>query len=176
MTILKSLRLQAVILLCIIVTTSFAADGDVFGQYTAGKSFPLPFIAAQMAKGDTIVTSDYGVVVPAEVEIIALADNDPLAVIGGKDTKFSKVDKDSIRANHLYESTGYNGIVIPDGGVGNNYGAITMPATHEIVYNQKAFDLSKYIETHARYTTYTKYGRNAKDTKLTDEELALYSL
>ena len=153
-----------------------AANGDVFGQYTAGKSFPLPFIAAQMAKGDTIVTSDYGVVVPAEVEIIALADNDPLAVIGGKDTKFSKVDKDSIRANHLYESTGYNGIVIPEGGVGNNYGAITMPATHEIVYNQKAFDLSKYIETHARYTTYTKYGRNAKDTKLTDEELVAMGL
>ena len=158
-----------------------AADGTVFGQYTAGKSFPLPFIAAQMAKGDTIVTSDYGVVVPAEVEIIALADNAPLKMIDGKETKFvfdgnNVKDNNVIRANHLYESVGYDGIVIPNTGVGNNYGAITMPATHEIVYNQKVFDLTKFIETHARYTTYTKYGRNAADTKLTAEELEAMGL
>ena len=158
-----------------------AADGTVFGQYTAGKSFPLPFIAAQMAKGDTIVTSDYGVVVPAEVEIIALADNAPLKMIDGKETKFvfdgnNVKDNNVIRANHLYESVGYDGIIIPETGVGDNYGAITMPATHEIVYNQKVFDLTKFIETHARYTTYTKYGRNAADTKLTAEELELMGL
>lgn len=157
------------------------ADGTVFGQYTAGKSFPLPFIAAQMAKGDTIVTSDYGVVVPAEVEIIALADNAPLKMIDGKETKFvfdgnNVKDNSVIRANHLYESVGYDGIVIPNTGVGDNYGAITMPATHEIVYNQKVFDLTKFIETHARYTTYTKYGRNAADTKLTAEELEAMGL
>ena len=157
------------------------ANGTVFGQYTAGKSFPLPFIAAQMAKGDTIVTSDYGVVVPAEVEIIALADNAPLEKINGKDTKWTfdngKVkDNGVIRANHLYESVGYDGIVIPNTGVGDNYGAITMPATHEIVYNAKVFDLTKFIETHARYTTYTKYGRNATDTKLTAEELEAMGL
>jgi len=161
------------------------ANGNVFGYYPTddnnGASFPLPFIAAQMAKGDTIVTSDYGVVVPAEVEIIALADNAPLEKINGKDTKWTfdngKVkDNGVIRANHLYESVGYDGIVIPNTGVGDNYGAITMPATHEIVYNQKVFDLTKFIETHARYTTYTKYGRNAADTKLTAEELGLMGL
>ena len=162
-----------------------AANGNVFGYYPTndnkGTSFPLPFIAAQMAKGDTIVTSDYGVVVPAEVEIIALADNAPLKMIDGKETKFvfdgnNVKDNNEIRANHLYESVGYDGIVIPNTGVGDNYGAITMPATHEIVYNAKVFDLTKFIETHARYTTYTKYGRNAADTKLTAEELEAMGL
>ena len=161
------------------------ANGNVFGYYPTddnkGASFPLPFIAAQMAKGDTIVTSDYGVVVPAEVEIIALADNAPLKMIDGKETKFvfdgnNVKDNNVIRANHLYESVGYDGIVIPNTGVGDNYGAITMPATHEIVYNAKVFDLTKFIETHARYTTYTKYGRNAADTKLTAEELEAMGL
>ena len=37
-------------------------------------------------------------------------------------------------------------------------------------------DLTKFIETHARYTTYTKYGRNAADTKLTAEELEAMGL
>ena len=139
----------------------------------------LPFIAAQLSKtgekGDTIVTSDYGVVVPAMIQIIALADNDPLAMINGKDTKFVKDDNGEIRANHLYESVGYNGVTFNDDC--NNYGAITMPATHEIVYTEKAFNLEKYIETHVKYTNFARYGRSdAEDRLMTDAEMAALGL
>jgi len=139
----------------------------------------LPFIAAQLSKtgekGDTIVTSDYGVVVPAMIQIIALADNDPLAMINGKSTEFAKEHNSVIRANHLYESVGYNGVEF--GEQYDNYGAITMPATHEIVYTEKAFNLEKYIETHVRYTNFARYGRSdAEDRLMTDAEMAALGL
>ncbi len=144
----------------------------------------LPFIAAQLSKtgekGDTIVTSDYGVVVPAMIQIIALADNAPLEKINGKDTKWAfnngkVVDNGVIRANHLYESVGYNGVTFNDDC--NNYGAITMPATHEIVYTEKAFNLEQFIETHVLYTNYARYGRSdRKDRLMTDAEMAALGL
>jgi len=144
----------------------------------------LPFIAAQLSKtgekGDTIVTSDYGVVVPAMIQIIALADNAPLEKINGKDTKWAfnngkVVDNGVIRANHLYESVGYNGVTFNDDC--NNYGAITMPATHEIVYTEKAFNLEKYIETHVKYTNFARYGRSdEQDRLMTDAEMAALGL
>ncbi len=134
----------------------------------------LPFIAAQIAQGDTVVTSDYAVVVPAFMEIIALADNNPLE----GSTGFSKDDDGVIRANHLYETVGYDedgtsSITVPPY---NNYGAITMPATHEIVYSDKAFDLAKFIETHVNYTTLARYGQSKADRLMTDEEMSLLGL
>ena len=140
----------------------------------------LPFIALQLSKtgekGDTIVTSDYGVVVPAMIQIIALADNNPLEKINGKDTKFSKNhEAKNIRDNHLYESVGYNGVSFGDDY--NNYGAITMPATHEIVYTEKAFNLEQFIETHVRYTNFARYGRSDREDRLmTDAEMAALGL
>ena len=140
----------------------------------------LPFIALQLSKtgekGDTIVTSDYGVVVPAMIQIIALADNNPLEKINGKDTKFSKNhEAKNIRDNHLYESVGYNGVSFGDDY--NNYGAITMPATHEIVYTEKAFNLEQFIETHVRYTNFARYGRSDREDRLmTDAEMEALGL
>ena len=122
----------------------------------------LPFLAAQMAKGDTIVTSDYGVIVPVTIDIIALADKAPLEKLSnGVSTGFTKPVANAacpgdIRDNHLYESVGYNGITIAATNAYDNYGAITMPATHEIVYSEKAFDLAQFVETHAKYTHYAK--------------------
>jgi len=160
------------------------ATGKDDGKGTLGtpadkKSAPLPFLAGQLtsADNDTTVTSDYAVLVPADITIIALADKDPLAQIDGKATKFSKNHTtQSIRDNHLYESVGYNGITIPASAEGNNYGAITMPATHEIVYTDKSFDLKQYVQTHAAYTTYAKYGRSTQDAALSEAELAALGL
>ena len=150
------------------------AQGTAFG---GGKK--LPFLAAQMAKGDTIVTSDYGVIVPVTIDIIALADKAPLEKLSnGVVTNFHKPAANAacpgnIRDNHLYESVGYNGIVVPDY---DNYGAITMPATHEIVYSEKAFDLAQFVETHAKYTHYAKYGVSDNEVVLSKEELAALGL
>jgi len=123
----------------------------------------LPFVALQLEKGDTTVTSDYGVVVPAVLNIVALADNAPEAKIGGRNTQFSKnhaVEGEyygAVRANHLYESVGYNGCKDKD-----CYGAIPMPATHSVAYDG-SIDLNKFVETHFDYTSFAKYGTSTKD-------------
>ena len=123
----------------------------------------LPFVALQLEKGDTTVTSDYGVVVPAVLNIIALADNAPEAKIGGRNTQFSKnhaVEGEyygAVRANHLYESVGYNGCTDKD-----CYGAIPMPATHSVAYDG-SIDLNEFVETHFDYTSFAKYGTSTKD-------------
>lgn len=151
-------------------------------NYAFGKGNKLPFLAAQMAKGDTIVTSDYGVIVPVTIDIIALADKAPLEKLSnGVNTEFKKPVANAacpgnIRDNHLYESVGYKDIVIPATGERNNYGAITMPATHEIVYSEKAFDLAQFVETHAKYTHYAKYGVSDNEVVLSKEELAALGL
>jgi len=164
-----------------------------------GRGARLPFIAAQLTstgeKGDTTITSDYGVLVPAVLEIIALADNDPIdgSYFTGyhdgyteDDPTTATVDESQagtgkIRANHLYESVGYDGIVIPEadqtGAVDyNNYGAITMPATHEIVYTEKAFDLKPFIDTHVSYTNYARYGTSTVDRVMTASEMEALGL
>ena len=128
-----------------------------------------------MAKGDTIVTSDYGVIVPVTIDIIALADKAPLEKLSnGVSTGFTKPVANAacpgdIRDNHLYESVGYNGITIAATNAYDNYGAITMPATHEIVYSEKAFDLAQFVETHAKYTHYAKYGVSDNEVVLSKE-------
>jgi len=161
-------------------------EGGLAQGYDRETENLLPFIALQLSKtgekGDTIVTSDYGVVVPAMIQIIALADNAPLEKINGKETNWmfnggKVVDNGVIRANHLYESVGYNDIVIPESGVGDNYGAITMPATHEIVYTEKAFNLEQFIETHVKYTNFARYGRSdTKDRLMTAAEMEALGL
>ena len=170
-----------------------AQDND--GSF--GRGAKLPFIAAQLTstgeKGDTTITSDYGVLVPAVLEIIALADNNPIAgsYFDGSHAGYTTNQETGavthpgegkIRANHLYESVGYDGIVIPaaDPTTGevnyNNYGAITMPATHEIVYSEKAFDLKPFIDTHVSYTNYARYGTSTIDRVMTASEMEALGL
>ncbi len=161
-----------------------------------GRGAKLPFIAAQLTstgeKGDTTITSDYGVLVPAVLEIIALADNNPIAgsYFEGSHAGYTTNQETGavtnpgtgvIRANHLYESVGYDGIEIPaadqTGAVNyNNYGAITMPATHEIVYTEKAFDLKPFIDTHVSYTNYARYGTSTVDRVMTASEMEALGL
>lgn len=162
-----------------------------------GRGAKLPFIAAQLTstgeKGDTTITSDYGVLVPAVLEIIALADNNPIAgsYFDGSHAGYTtnqetgavtNPGEGKIRANHLYESVGYDGIEIPaaDQTTGevnyNNYGAITMPATHEIVYTEKAFDLKPFIDTHVSYTNYARYGTSTVDRVMTASEMEALGL
>ena len=159
----------------------------------------LPFIALQLEKGDTTVTSDYAVLVPAQLEIVALADNAPEAKIEGRNTMFSKdhnptgsypADYNSgysstgqsqfygqVRANHLYETVGYenyDGIAV-ECNDSDCYAAIPMPATHSVAYND-TIDLEPFIETHFDYTTYAKYGQSTKDQVMDDYLMALLGL
>ena len=57
---------------------------------------PLPFLATQLELNDTTVTSDYAVVVPALINIVALADNAPDEVL----------DKGTFVADHYYDTGG----------------------------------------------------------------------
>lgn len=161
------------------------AYGTSFNGLFEGKNEAwLPFIAMQLQNGDTTVTSDYAVVVPAQLNIIALADNKPEKIIGGRNTNFSGEHfvKNSetasnafeyygvVRANHLYESVGYEGCSDTDG-----YGAIPMPATHSVQYDGK-IDLKPFIETHYNYTSYAKYGQSSLDKVMDDETMAMLQL
>jgi len=143
----------------------------------------LPFLAAQMAKGDTVVTSDYGVVVPAEITIKALADNAALAQVEGTDgvtrpTLFNKkptATTHKVGENHLYETAGYKGAKYPkkEGGV-QNYGAITMPATHVVAYD--SIIKIDFIETHYDYKSYAKYGADKQEQVMDDAMMAALGL
>ena len=151
-------------------------DYDTKGNITGRSAKPLPFIAAQLTVNDTVtVTSDYGVVTPAGIDIIALADNAALASIKGADgvahpTFFDKAGVNHlIRDNHLYESAGYNGADDQD-----SYGAIPMPATHTVAYDGIfKFD---FIETHIKYTTYARYGMSSEERTATAGELRAMGL
>ena len=149
------------------------ADGSWAGRFEA----PLPFVSLEASK-DTTVNSDYAVVVPAILNIIALADKDPDVTLS-KNTfvnnhtggDFSKNPMGEIRNNHLYETVGVEGTIdyyLPGQNQYNSPGAIPSPATHAVVYNG-SIDLKPFIETHYAYTTYTKYGQSSVD-KIMDEE------
>ncbi len=136
---------------------NWAVEGQTYSPmgFANGSGYQLPFIAAQLAKGDTIVTSDYAVVVPAMIKIAALADNNALETVNGEPTDFySDLDDDAahyVRGNHLYESAGYNEQIDT-----LTNGAIPMPATHVVQYDSIfVFD---FIETHYNYLSYTRYG------------------
>lgn len=133
---------------------------------------PLPFLAAQMELNDTTITSDYAVVVPAIIDIVALADKAPEEVLD-KGTFVGDDGHDGhIRANHLYESTGYTSCDDQDCA-----GAIPMPATHSLLYNDpNGIDLKPFIETHFSYLTFAKYGTSFADQIMTDAMLEALGL
>ena len=144
---------------------------------------PLPLIAVELTTADTLVTSDYAVVVPAKIQIVALADNAPETRINGRNTEFTK-DHDwangRIRRNHLYESVGYTNQAAADAAnksewSSGSYGAIPMPATHSVAYNG-SIDLKPFVETHYSYTTYTRYGQSNKDQVMSAEMLKALGL
>ena len=162
----------------------YKADGTWLGRGAA----PLPFIAVELTTKDTLVTSDYAVVVPAKIQIVALADKAPEKEIYGirgtgtytsiptrfvnNHTGGDHYADGIIGNNHLYESVGYSdGLEASD----YSYGAIPMPATHTVAYNGK-IDLKPFIETHYSYTTYTKYGQSNKDQLMTDDMLKALGL
>ena len=143
---------------------------------------PLPLIAVELTTKDTLVTSDYAVVVPAKLQIIALADNAPEEKINGRSTEFTKNHNKKIKANHLYESVGYTykggneetATTASEWDV-KTYGAIPMSATHSVAYNG-TIDLNDFVETHCSYTTYTKYGQSNDDRLMTAEEMKALGL
>ena len=145
---------------------------------------PLPFLAVEIASKDTVVTSDYAVIVPARINIVALADNDPDVVLD--EGSFVKTHQNNamyrcgrglVRANHLYESVGYS----KDATMANSeydkdsYGAIPMPATHGVAWNGE-IDLSKFVETHYDMVSYARYGQSVADQKMSDDMLAALGL
>ena len=144
----------------------------------------LPFIAGQMVKGDTVVTSDYGVVVPAEITIKALADNAALEQVEGtngvtRPTLFNKkpaaTAEHKVGGNHLYETAGYKNALYPTKENGEqNYGAITMPATHVVAYD--SIIKIDFIETHYDYKSYAKYGADKQEQVMDDAMMAALGL
>ena len=131
---------------------------------------PLPFISLTVAANDTTVNSDYAVVVPAILNIVALADNDPNVALDentfvNEHTANAKHQWGMITDNHLYETVGVSGTFDR----GTSIGAIPNPATHEVVYDS-LIDLKPFIETHYAYTTYTRYGQSTVD-KIMDADL-----
>ena len=146
----------------------YKADGSFDKQDVA----KLPFISLSVTTNDTLVTSDYGVVVPATYTIVALADKAPNKVldkgtfVGDHDNTFNY-----IRRNHLYESVGVEG-TYDYNGTGyswyNGPGAIPSPATHDVAYRD-TIDLLPFIETHYSYTTYTRYGQSTVDKVMSDD-------
>jgi gas vesicle protein len=147
---------------------------------------PLPFLAVEIEK-DTTVTSDYAVIVPARINIVALADNAPDETLDegsfkGKhpattDNPYNRIGFGLVRENHLYESVGYSN----DATMGvseydkNSYGAIPMPATHSVAWNSE-IDLSKFVETHYDMVSYARYGQSVKDQKMSDDMLEALGL
>ena len=154
-------------------TSGYGYNAQGEKTYTA----ELPYIAVALSTNDTTVVSDYAVVVPATYTIVALADTKALDKVNGVDTKFNKTPDANaihkIRANHMYESVGYNGITAEKYNV-DNYGAITMPATREVAWND-TLEIEG-IEVHADYTTYAQYGKSTQDKALNATQLAALGL
>jgi hypothetical protein len=165
------------------VTGAFDKDAVAGGDEYAftGK---LPFVSLQIdvpAKDEKweaySVNSDYAVVVPGIYDIVALADIDPNTGLD-KETFIKPAGKHEIRKNHLYETVGYNdnGIQAEDADEINikgsfnqapKYGAIPMPATHELVYNDTVgIDLLDFVRTHYDYITFAQYGTSKFDATL----------
>jgi hypothetical protein len=155
--------------------TTTDPDWDIDGHNAFGTGKQLPFIALQIAAKDTTVTSDYAVVVPAVYTIVALADKAPEVALD--ENTFVGWDKHAgvIRANHLYESVGYNGAEDHSDKKTTNLGAIPMPATHSVQYD-KTIDLKPFIQTHYTYTSYTQYGTSTGEKLMTDADLEAFGL
>jgi len=151
-----------------------AWDTDLDGSYGA-ENKKLPFISLQVAAKDTTVNSDYAVLVPAKYTIVALADKAPEVALD--QNSFVGWDKHAgmIRANHLYESVGYNPADDWSDKATASLGAIPMPATHGVQYDS-LINLKPFIQTHVSYESYTKYGYASTDRLMTDAELAAFGL
>ena len=153
-------------------TQAHGDDMSYDGENFELQENPLPFLAGQFEKGDTVVTSDYAVVVPAIIDIIALADNAPEEILDQGTFVGADGHVGEIRANHLYESTGYDGAVYLE-----NAGAISMPATHSLLYNDpNGIDLKPFVETHYDYLSFAKYGTSVPDQVMSDELLEALGL
>ena len=143
----------------------------------------LPFIALQAkfpAKGKLdayTITSDYGVLTPAKIKLRALADNDPDEVLDQHTFINSAPHAGEIGDNHLYTALyGVSGELYGQTHADAlTHGVITMPATHQVVYNDK-IDLKPFIETHADYITFARYGKSKHDKSLTAAELSALGL
>ena len=148
---------------------------------------PLPFLAVEIANADTVVTSDYAVIVPARINIVALADNAPDETLDegsfigthpvGTDDAMYRRGWGLVRANHLYESVGYSNdaTMTTSEYDKDSYGAIPMPATHGVAWNGE-IDLSKFVETHYDMVSYARYGQSVKDQKMSADMLEALGL
>jgi hypothetical protein len=136
------------------------------------------------------VNSDYAVVVPARYTIVALADKAPektldlTTFVVPSDAANTAKPEHQIRANHLYETVGYddNGVRATDATLANQkwnvntaYGAIPMPATHSVKYDG-TIDLMDFVETHYDYTTFAQYGKSTTDQTMSEELMAQLGL
>ena len=142
----------------------------------------LPYVSLQIdvpAKDDKweaySVNSDYAVVVPGIYDIVALADINPNTALDKETfTKPVAGKTHEIRANHLYETVGYQDPTKARGdatetntnfNVQEYYGAIPMPATHPVAYNGE-IDLLDFVRTHYNYITFAQYGSSKFDETL----------
>ena len=142
----------------------------------------LPYVSLQIdvpAKDDKweaySVNSDYAVVVPGIYDIVALADINPNTALDKETfTKPAAGKAHEIRANHLYETVGYQDPTKargdatktnPNWNVQEYYCAIPMPATHPVAYNDE-IDLLDFVRTHYNYITFAQYGSSKFDETL----------
>ena len=152
----------------------YAATGVNFDNAWNKESFPvsgfdtgvnemslkMPFVAAQIsgiANGETrTVTSDYAVITPSFIQLLALADNAPELNIA---PAWSTMDHNMVERNHLYRSV---------------QEAIDGQPTHQLVYDDEdGINLDDFIEAHA-YRFGTMFSRDMPLTKHQLEELNLH--
>ena len=124
-------------------------------------SVDAPYVAANVTSagaGEGVtraIQSDWAMVCPNLIHLIALADNDPEDVstdyIPTPYKHWTKVDNMMVAANHLYPTAAI---------------AVTSVPTHTVVYTE-TIDLKPFVETHA-----SMFGaRFTRDAALTDQEL-----
>ncbi len=162
--------------------TSVGSYGEVAQGEFPAFSDTLPFIALQVNVNDTVVTSDYSVVTPAQLKVVALADtaaewelskhqfeakpaagmhSQPTPVSYDPATHHYATDRFNVGGNHIYRKA---------------TDAIVAGATHSILWNEKGLDLKPFIQTHYDYNTVAKYGASKKDQVMTDEQMELLGL
>ena len=150
-------------------------DASDWANYldVAAYSVQAPFVAGNITKSDfngtanRSVESDWAMVVPNLVQLIALADNDPEILQPNAHffdqadheefDHWSKVDNGIVTSNHLYATVQQ---------------AIAGVPTHQVLWanpdgSNYQFDLKPFIDTHA-----AMFGAKfTRDSKLTDQEL-----
>ena len=117
--------------------------------YDGGK---LPMVALQAAKGDTVVTSDYGLIIPGNYANLVLVDNE-LQTWNNSCTMNSQ----ETPLHHLQQSI--NNVI--NWGNSNSY-------CHQVKYNDHDVDLTKFIDTHVSL--------NGKEIEATDSLLKVFGL